>query len=99
MDYKKQRYTQSDISRHLNIARIPYENLKYAKADSNANSIMHSAELYNISIDRLFEQNAPLQRNLESIKVALADLPVKRQQESLDVLIDYSYFIKKHFTK
>ena len=68
MECKKQRYTQSDISHPLNIARIHYENLKYAKADLNANSIMHSAELYNISIDGLFEQNAPLQKNLESIK-------------------------------
>ncbi|KXH80314.1 DNA-binding protein [Bacillus cereus] len=60
---------------------------------------MRIAELHNITIDELFARNNPLERILESIKVALADLPAEKQQEALDVLIDYTYFIKKHFIK
>lgn len=59
---------------------------------------MRIAELHNITIDELFARNNPLERILESNKVALADLPAEKQQEA-DVLIDYTYFIKKHFIK
>ncbi|MBJ8154333.1 helix-turn-helix transcriptional regulator [Bacillus cereus] len=96
---KKQGYTQSDISHRLNIARTTYANWEYGKADPDADSIMRIAELHNITIDELFGRNNPLERKLESIKVALADLPADKQQEALDVLIDYTYFIKKHFSK
>ncbi|AFQ19778.1 hypothetical protein BTG_32208 (plasmid) [Bacillus thuringiensis HD-771] len=60
---------------------------------------MKLADLHNVSIDELFGQNAPLESKLESIKVAVSDLPPHKQQEVLEVLIDYTYFIKKHFTK
>ncbi|PFV82910.1 transcriptional regulator [Bacillus sp. AFS059628] len=97
---KKQGYTQSDISYRLNIARTTYANWEYGKANPDADSIMRIAELHNISIDELFGRNNPLESKLESIKVALAeDLPAEKQQEALDVLIDYTYFIKKHFSK
>ncbi|QKH05193.1 helix-turn-helix transcriptional regulator (plasmid) [Bacillus cereus] len=96
---KKQGFTQSDISHRLNIARTTYANWEYGKADPDADSIMRIAELHNISIDELFGRNNPLESKLESIKVALADLPAEKQQEALDVLIDYTYFIKKHFSK
>ena len=55
---------------------------------------MRIAELHNIFIDELFGRNNPLESKLESIKVALADLPAEKQQEALDNLIDYTYFIK-----
>ncbi|EMK2598541.1 helix-turn-helix transcriptional regulator [Bacillus cereus] len=96
---KEQGYTQSDISHRLNIARTTYANWEYGKADPDADSIMRIAELHNISIDELFGRSNPLESKLESIKVALSDLPTEKQQEALDILIDYTYFIKKHFIK
>ncbi|PDY68785.1 DNA-binding protein [Bacillus cereus] len=52
-----------------------------------------------VPLDELFGRNAPLESKLELIKVAISDLPPQKQQEVLEVLIDYTYFIKKHFTK
>ncbi|AAM26124.1 TPA: DNA-binding protein [Bacillus anthracis] len=57
------------------------------------------SDLHNISIDELFGRDSTLERKLECIKVALADLSDEKQQEVLVVLIDYTYFIKKHFIK
>ena len=96
---KKQGYTQFDVAYRLNIARNTYANWEYGKTDPDADSIMSIADLYNVSIDELFGRDAPLESKLESIKVALADLPAEKQQEALDILIDYTYVIKKHFTK
>ncbi|EJV76921.1 helix-turn-helix transcriptional regulator [Bacillus mycoides] len=96
---KKQGYTQFDVAYRLNIARNTYANWEYGKTDPDADSIMSIADLYNVSIDELFGRNAPLESKLESIKVAASDLSPQKQQEVLDVLIDYTNFIKKHFTK
>ncbi|WOA60646.1 helix-turn-helix domain-containing protein [Bacillus mycoides] len=96
---KKQGYTQFDVAYRLNIARTTYANWEYGKADPDADSIMNLAEIYNVSIDELFGRNAPLESKLELIKVAVSDLPLQKQQEVLEVLIDYTYFIKKHFAK
>lgn len=76
-----------------------YANWECGKANPDADSIMRIEELHNITIDELFGRNNPLESKLESIKVALADLPAEKQQEALDVLIDYTYFIRKHFIK
>ncbi|EOO11989.1 helix-turn-helix domain-containing protein [Bacillus cereus] len=96
---KKQGYTQFDVAYRLNIARTTYANWEYGKTDPDADSIMSIADLYNVSIDELFGRDAPLESKLESIKVAASDLSPQKQQEVFDVLIDYTNFIKKHFTK
>lgn len=96
---KKQGYTQFDVAYRLNIARTTYANWEYGKADPDADSIMNLAEIYNVSIDELFGRNAPLESKLEQIKVAISDLPLQKQQKVLELIIDYTYFIKKHFTK
>lgn len=96
---KKQGYTQSDVAYRLNVARTTYANWEYGKADPDADSIMKIADLHNVSIDELFGRNAPLESKLESIKVAISDIPPHKQHEVLDVLVEYTYFIKKHFTK
>lgn len=60
---------------------------------------MRIAELHIISIDELFGRNSTLESKSKSIQVALADLTDEKQQEALDVLINYTYFIKKQFIK
>ncbi len=58
---------------------------------------MQIADIRNIYIYKYLARNNPLESKLESIKVALADISAEKQQKALDVLIDYTYFIKKHF--
>ncbi len=58
---------------------------------------MQIADIRNIYIYKYLVRNNPLESKLESIKVALADISAEKQQKALDVLIDYTYFIKKHF--
>ncbi|MED1302648.1 transcriptional regulator [[Bacillus thuringiensis] serovar konkukian] len=96
---KKQGYTQNDVSYHLNIARTTYANWEYGKADPDVDSIIRIANLYNISTDALFGRKTPIENHLELIKVSLADLPIEEQHKAIDILIDYTSFIKKHFVK
>ncbi len=67
------------------------------EADPDTDSIMQIANIQNIYIYEFFGMNNPLESKLESIKIALADISAEKQQKALDVLIDYTYFIKKHF--
>lgn len=60
---------------------------------SNTNKTLKSETVGYKKIDEI----TPLESKLESIKVAFADLPVEKKV--LDILIDYTYIIKKRFIK
>ncbi|HDR3493907.1 MULTISPECIES: helix-turn-helix domain-containing protein [Bacillus cereus group] len=94
---KKQGYTQTDVAHHLNVARTTYTNWEAERAEPDISTLIKISDLYNVSIDNLVGRNYRVPPQVDVILHQISELDTEPQKKALNLLVEYTYLIKKYF--
>lgn len=94
---KKQGFTQNDVAHHLNVARTTYTNWEANRAEPDISTLIKISDLYNISLDNLVGRKYRIPPQVEVIQRQLSDLDTEPQKKAWNLLVEYTYLIKKYF--
>ncbi|MEB9422705.1 helix-turn-helix transcriptional regulator [Bacillus cereus] len=94
---KKQGFTQNDIAHRLNVARSTYTNWEAGRAEPDLKTLIEIANIYNVSLDNLVGRKYRMPPQFEVILDQISDLDTEPQKKALNLLVEYTYLIKKYF--
>lgn len=94
---KKQGFTQNDIAYRLNVARSTYTNWEAGRAEPDLKTLIDIANIYNVSLDNLVGREYRMPPQFEVILDQISNLDTEPQKKALNLLVEYTYLIKKYF--
>lgn len=94
---KKQGLTQNDIAYRLNVARSTYTNWEAGRAEPDLNTLIEIANIYNVSLDNLVGRKYRIPPQFEVILDQISNLDTEPKKKALNLLVEYTYLIKKYF--
>lgn len=94
---KKQRLTQNDVAYHLNVARSTYTNWEADRAEPDLETLIEIANFYNVSLDNLVGRKYRIPPQVDVILHQISELDTEPQKKALNLLVEYTYLIKKYF--
>ncbi|MDR4986168.1 helix-turn-helix transcriptional regulator [Bacillus cereus] len=94
---KKQGLSQNDVAIYLNVARSTYTNWEGNRAEPDLSTLIKISDLYNISLDNLVGRTYRMPPQFEVILDQISVLDTEPQKKALNLLVEYTYLIKKYF--
>lgn len=94
---KKHKLTQNDVAYRLNVVRSTYTNWEAGRTEPDISTLIKISDLYNISLDNLVGREYRIPPQVEVILDQISNLDTEPQKKALNLLVEYTYLIKKYF--
>ncbi|PEU20322.1 helix-turn-helix domain-containing protein [Bacillus sp. AFS014408] len=94
---KKNKLTQNDVAYHLNVVRSTYTNWESGRSEPDVATLIRICDLYNISLDNLVGRTYRIPPQVDVILHQISELDTEPKKKALNLLVEYTYLIKKYF--
>lgn len=94
---KKHKLTQNEVAYRLNVVRSTYTNWEAGRSEPDVSMLIKISNLYNVSLDNLVGREYRIPPQVEVIMKQLSDLDTEPQKKAWNLLVEYTYLIKKYF--
>ncbi|MEC3228185.1 helix-turn-helix transcriptional regulator [Bacillus thuringiensis] len=94
---KKNKLTQNDVAYRLNVVRSTYTNWEAGRSEPDVSTLIKLSDIYNVSLDNLVGRGYRMPPQFEVILDQISDLDTEPKKKALNLLVEYTYLIKKYF--
>ncbi|OUA60391.1 helix-turn-helix domain-containing protein [Bacillus thuringiensis] len=94
---KKNKLTQNDVAYRLNVVRSTYTNWEAGRSEPDVSTLIKLSDIYNVSLDNLVGREYRMPPQFEVILDQISDLDTEPKKKALNLLVEYTYLIKKYF--